>query len=108
MMDDDVKKKITDRLRRIEGQIKGLGRMLEEDKYCIDILLQISAAEGALRQVSFILLKNHIETCVSEVVTSGNERDRTKKIEELVEVFSRFGGIHVEKQRILELEGPGA
>ena len=101
MMDDAMKQKVIARLRRIQGQVKGLERMVEEDKDCIDTLLQISAAEGALRQVSFIVLRNHIETCVSEAITSGSELERMKKIDELTDVFSRFGGIHMEKERIL-------
>ena len=101
MVDDTMKQKVIARLRRIQGQVKGLERMVEEDKYCIDILLQISAAEGALRQVSFIVLKNHIGTCVSEAITSGSELERMEKIDELIDVFSRFGGIHIEKERIL-------
>jgi len=101
MMDDTTKKRVIARLRRIQGQVNGLERMVQEDKYCIDILLQISAVWGALKQVSFIVLKNHIETCVSQAMASGNELERMRKIEELIEVFSRFGGIHIEKQNIL-------
>lgn len=78
------------RLKKIEGQVRGLQRMVEEKKYCVDILFQISAVCGALRKVGHIILKNHIETCVAEAIASSTEEDRDIKIKELVEVFDRF------------------
>jgi len=78
------------RLKRIEGQVKGIQRMIEEKKYCVDILLQISAVYGALRKVGQAILKNHIETCVTEAMVSSNEQDKNRKIEELMEIFDRF------------------
>jgi DNA-binding FrmR family transcriptional regulator len=65
--------------------------MVEEEKYCVDILLQLSAIQGALEQVRKMLLGGHIESCVAEAMTSGRETDRRKKIEELLDVFSRYG-----------------
>jgi DNA-binding FrmR family transcriptional regulator len=64
--------------------------MLEERKYCVDILLQLSAIDGALEQVRKILLSRHIESCVTEAMASGRAEDRQKKIEELLDVFSRY------------------
>jgi DNA-binding FrmR family transcriptional regulator len=78
------------RLKRIEGQIQGVRRMVEEGKYCVDILLQISAVQGALEQVRKILLGRHIESCVAEAMASGREADRQRKIDELLEVFTRY------------------
>lgn len=78
------------RLKRIEGQIKGIQRMVEEKKYCVDILLQISAVYGALRKVGQIILKNHIETCVAEAMVSSDEENRKRKIDELMDIFDRF------------------
>ncbi|MFQ5532848.1 MAG: metal-sensitive transcriptional regulator, partial [Candidatus Methylomirabilales bacterium] len=79
------------RLKRIEGQVQGIQRMVEEAKYCVDILHQVSAVQGALEQVSKRLLGRHIESCVAEAFTSGSDRERERKIGELLEVFSRFG-----------------
>lgn len=91
MIDADTKAKALGRLRRIEGQVQGLQRMLGSDVYCVDILLQISAVQGALDQVRRLLLGQHIESCVGDALRSGARAERQKKIEELLEVFSRFG-----------------
>jgi DNA-binding FrmR family transcriptional regulator len=66
--------------------------MLEDEKYCVDILLQISAVQGALEQVSKVLMTRHIESCVVDSLKAGSERERARKIEELIEVFSRHSG----------------
>lgn len=92
MIDDETKVKALGRLRRIEGQVQGIQRMVEEEKYCVDILLQLTAVEGAVEQVQRLLLGRHIESCVAEAIRSGNTRDRQKKVDELLEVFSRFSG----------------
>lgn len=92
MIDDETRGKALGRLRRIEGQVQGIQRMVEEDKYCVDILLQLTAVQGAVEQVQRLLLGRHIESCVAEAVRSGSTRDRQKKMDELLEVFSRFGG----------------
>lgn len=92
MIDDETKVKALGRLRRIEGQVQGIQRMVEEEKYCVDILLQLTAVEGAVEQVQRLLLGRHIESCVADAIRSGNPRDRQKKVDELLEVFSRFSG----------------
>jgi len=92
VIDDDTRSKTLGRLRRIEGQVQGIQRMVEEDKYCVDILLQLTAVQGAVEQVQRLLLGRHIESCVAEAIRSGSTRDRQKKVDELLEVFSRFGG----------------
>jgi len=91
-MDGEAKGRTHGRLRRIEGQVQGLQRMIEADAYCVDILLQISAVQGALEQVRKLLLGHHIESCVSDALRSGSKGDRQRKIDELLEVFARFGG----------------
>jgi len=91
-MDADTKRQALARLRRIEGQVQGVQRMLEGGKYCSDILLQISAIQGALEQVSRILMTRHVESCVVDSVKAGSERERTRKIAELIQVFSRHSG----------------
>ena len=92
MIDDDTRVKALGRLRRIEGQVQGIQRMVEEDKYCVDILLQLTAVQGAVEQVQRLLLGRHIESCVADAIRSGSARDRQKKMDELLEVFSRFSG----------------
>ncbi len=91
MINAETRREVLSRLKRIEGQVQGIQRMVAEDKYCVDILLQVSAVKGALEQVSKRLLGQHIESCVAEAFTSGDDRERERKIEELLEVFSRFG-----------------
>ena len=91
MLNAETKSKTLTRLKRIEGQVQGIQRMVEEEKYCVDILLQLSAVQGALTQVSRLLLGRHIESCVKEAFKTGSGADRGRKIEELVEICSRFG-----------------
>ena len=73
MLNDATKGKVRGRLRRIEGQVQGLQRMVEADAYCVDILLQVSAVQGALEQVQKLLLGRHIESCVAEAMRSGGK-----------------------------------
>lgn len=79
------------RLRRIHGQATGLVRMVEEERYCADILTQIRAVQGALRRVEQAVLKGHIDHCVAGAVESGNARERQAKLDELYEILDRFG-----------------
>ena len=92
MLNEETKGKALGRLRRIEGQVQGLQRMIGADAYCVDVLLQISAVQGALEQVQKLLLGRHIESCVADAFRSGARGDRQKKIDELLDVFARFGG----------------
>jgi len=92
VLNEETKGKIRGRLRRIEGQVQGLQRMVDSDAYCVDILLQVSAVLGALEQVQKLLLGRHIESCVADAMRSGSKGDRQQKIDELLEVFARFGG----------------
>ena len=92
MIDAETKAKAQGRLRRIEGQVQGLQRMIAAEAYCVDILLQISAVQGALDQVQKLLLGRHIESCVADALRSGSRNERQKKVDELLDVFSRFGG----------------
>ena len=90
-MDDDTKRKARARLRRIEGQVAALGRMLEDDGQCVDILLQISAAQGALGGVGQLILGQHIESCVQDALRHGDVDERQQTIDELLDVFARYG-----------------
>ena len=91
MLNEETKGKARGRLRRIEGQVQGLQRMIDSDAYCVDVLLQISAVQGALDQVQKLLLGRHIESCVADALRSGSKSERQQKLEELLDVFSRFG-----------------
>ena len=92
MRDEAAKKRLLTRLKRAEGQISAVRRMVEDDHYCVDVLTQISAARGALSKAGEILLRSHIESCVSEAFASGDPQQSQDAIEELMDVFSRYGG----------------
>ena len=92
MINEETKTKVLGRLRRIEGQVQGLQRMIDGEAYCVDILLQVSAVQGALEQVEKLLLGRHIESCVADALRSGTRGERQRKVDELLDVFSRFGG----------------
>jgi DNA-binding FrmR family transcriptional regulator len=89
----ETKKRARVRLKRIAGQVAGIERMLEDERYCVDILLQIAAVRAALDQLGKLLLGSHVDTCVAEAFASGSARERRRKKDELLEVFSRFGDI---------------
>jgi CsoR family transcriptional regulator, copper-sensing transcriptional repressor len=78
------------RLHRIEGQVRGVERMVEEDRYCIDILTQIAAVNTALESLAFRILDEHVRHCVAGALQSGDKADATKKTEELLEAVQRF------------------
>ncbi len=77
------------RLNRVEGQVRGLARMVEEDRYCIDVITQISAVRAALRRVEEELIHDHVGHCVQHAIDSGDKTEQRKKIAELVETLSR-------------------
>jgi DNA-binding FrmR family transcriptional regulator len=88
-MRDNIKISCRKRLNRIEGQVRGLSRMVEEDRYCIDIVTQISAVRAALRRVEEEVLKDHVAHCVEHAITSGDKADQRRKITELMAVIER-------------------
>jgi DNA-binding FrmR family transcriptional regulator len=88
-MQKEAKAQVTKRLQRIEGQVRGLARMVEEDRYCIDIVTQISAVRAALRRVEEEVLRDHVAHCVEGAIASGNRADQRRKIAELMEVLGR-------------------
>ena len=77
------------RLVRIEGQVRGLARMVEDDRYCIDIVTQISAVRAALKRVEEEVLRDHVGHCVEHAIASGNAKDQREKIAELIELLAR-------------------
>ena len=88
-MDEKTKKACLQRLSRIEGQVRGIARMVGEDRYCIDIVTQIAAVQAAMRKVEGELLRNHVSHCVEHAIASGDADDQRQKVNELVQVLSR-------------------
>ncbi|MDE2377496.1 metal-sensitive transcriptional regulator [Bradyrhizobium sp.] len=88
-MRKDSKASVEKRLGRIEGQVRGLAKMVSEDRYCIDIVTQISAVRAALRRVEEEILRDHVAHCVEHAISSGNKADQREKIAELMAVISR-------------------
>src|SRR3974390_107470 len=88
-MRKDSKESCLKRLNRIEGQVRGLARMVEQDRYCIDIVTQITAVRAALRRVEEEILRDHISHCVEHAIVSGDAEDQRQKIAELIEVLGR-------------------
>lgn len=80
------------RLSRIEGQVRGIARMIEDKRYCIDIITQISAVQAALRRVEDAVLKDHVSHCVEHAIASGDAAEQRKKVAELMEVLTRSKG----------------
>ncbi|MGI8860730.1 MAG: metal-sensitive transcriptional regulator [Rubrobacteraceae bacterium] len=83
------KEKLRNRLRRIEGQVRGVQRMVDEEAYCVDVLTQISSVVSALEKVGSLVLKAHVQHCVRESIESGGS-DADEKIEELMAAVERF------------------
>jgi len=81
--------KLLDRLARIQGQVGGIARMIEDDRYCIDVLTQLQAIKSALKKVEDEVLKNHSDHCVAHAIKSGDVKDARKKFAELVDLFSK-------------------
>ena len=88
-MRGNLKGPIHKRLSRIEGQVRGLARMVEEERYCIDIITQIGAVRAALNRVEQELLRDHVGHCVEHAIASGDKPDQRRKIAELIAVLGR-------------------
>jgi DNA-binding FrmR family transcriptional regulator len=86
-------KAIQNRLRRIEGQVRGLQRMVEEDAYCVDVLTQVSAVQTALEQVAVNVLDAHVRHCVADAVGGGDERAAQERLDELMTAVRRFAKV---------------
>ena len=91
-MQDTTKQSCLNRLSRIEGQVRGLSRMVEEDRYCIDIVTQLSAVRAALRRVEQEILRDHVGHCVKHAMRSDDRADQDRKIQELMDVLARSNG----------------
>ena len=84
---DDEKDKVLKRLKRIEGQVRGIQKMVEEDRYCVDILIQISAIQSALKNVGYSVTERHMKHCVTDAVEKGGG---SESIDELMSVLKQF------------------
>ena len=86
-VDPELKEANRKRLRRIEGQVRGLQRMVEEERYCADIIVQIASVQEALRGVARNLMKNHLQNCATKALTSGKPKDAAAMYDELLEMI---------------------
>ena len=88
-MKRENKAKLLNRLSRIEGQVRGIARMVEEERYCIDVLTQIQAVRAALARVETEMLKDHLGHCIESAITSGDAAEQRRKASELIELLER-------------------
>ncbi len=88
-MNVQTKATVAGRLARIEGQIRGVAQMVEQDRYCLDVVAQVRAARSALAKVEQLVLADHLAHCVEEAIVSGDPEKQRQKVAELIEVFSR-------------------
>ncbi len=93
MLSEDEKKRLLHRMSRIGGQVEAVRRMIEDESYCVDVLMQLSAATGALGKVGQIVLENHLQTCLREAMDSGSQADQDHKIQELVKLFHKYASV---------------
>ena len=88
-MRQDNKPRLLNRLGRIEGQVRGVARMIEEDRYCIDVMTQLRAVRAALTRVESELLKGHLSHCIEDAIVRGDVKEQRKKASELIELLER-------------------
>lgn len=91
-MQDATKRACRQRLGRIEGQVRGIARMVEDDRYCIDILTQLRAVRAALRRVEDEVLGDHVAHCVEHAIASGDATEQRQKVQELLDLLARREG----------------
>ena len=92
-MKPDVREQARKRIRRIAGQVAGIERMVGDDRYCVDVLLQVAAVRAALDGVGKLILRSHVETCVSDALVSERAKARREKLDELMDLFSKFSAV---------------
>ena len=92
-MNAETREQALKRIRRATGQVAAIERMIRDDRYCVDVLLQVAAARAALDGLGKQLLQAHVGSCVSEAIATGRPKERAKKVAELMEVFARFSEI---------------
>jgi len=89
-MHEVTRRAVSLRLKRIEGQVGGLLRMVEEDRYCVDVLIQINAVRAALHKVEEQILRDHVSHCVADAFTSGDVVEQRQKVDELIATLGRM------------------
>ncbi len=87
-MDEKQKSDVANRLSRIEGQVRGVRRMVEEDRYCMDVLAQTRSITAALRKVENLVMETHLNTCVADAMRSTDQRDQDDKVKEIMTVLA--------------------
>ena len=90
MMNQDEKRNIQSRLSKVKGQVAGIERMVEEDRYCVDVLTQVSAALSAMRRVEDDILYQHLHTCVANAMRTGEQSEQNEKVDEIIDLLSKF------------------
>ncbi|MCA9132315.1 MAG: metal-sensitive transcriptional regulator [Planctomycetales bacterium] len=93
MLSIEEKKKLNNRLRRVIGQVEAVGRMIDQEASCVDVLMQLSAATGALSRVGQLVLDEHLQTSLAEAAASDTPAQRDEKLAELIELFRKYGGV---------------
>ena len=88
-MESETRTTCLNRLRRAEGQIRGVAKMIEEERYCIEVITQLQAVKAALLRIEDAILKDHVSHCVAHAMKSGNTKEQAKKIDELMAVMTR-------------------
>ena len=86
----DNNKKILNRLKRIEGQVRGVHNMIKNDRYCMDVLTQLSSVSSAINRVEDIILRRHLDSCVSAAIKSDDELEKKEKLDEVMEFLNKF------------------
>ena len=88
-MKRDNKAKLLNRLKRVEGQVRGIARMVEEDRYCIDVLTQLRAVRAALSKVETEMLSDHLGHCIEDAIVAGDKAEQRRKASELIQLLER-------------------
>ncbi|MYL33700.1 metal-sensing transcriptional repressor [Pontibacillus yanchengensis] len=86
---NDEKEQVLNRLKRIEGQVRGIQKMVEEDRYCVDVLVQISAINAALKKVGFTLMERHTNHCVADAIQKGEGEEAIDELMKVIQQFSK-------------------
>ena len=90
-MQPDMRRKTRARLARVEGQVRGVARMIQDDRYCVDVMIQIAAVRAALKKIEEAVLRDHLDNCVVNAMEGADATERQQKIAELVDLFGRLG-----------------
>lgn len=89
-MQEETKDSLRTRLRRVEGQVRGIARMIDEDRYCVDVINQVQAVRAALRSLEDEIIRDHANHCVADAIRAGDPKEQDRKIEELLMVLGRI------------------